>query len=84
MRQLAENFTRSDIRLRRELRSEGHFVYPLPGIGAMQIGRHAFCRRERQPGGEFGPEQCVELGFSTVWEKVDGQWRMLRVLSYGH
>jgi ketosteroid isomerase-like protein len=84
VKQLAQNFGRKDLRLRRDLLPEGHAIYPLPGIGAMQIGRHAFCRQELQANGVFGPEQCAAFGFSTVWEKAGGQWRMLRVLSYGH
>jgi D-alanyl-D-alanine carboxypeptidase len=79
LQQLARNFGRRDLKLRRELRPEGLQIFPLPGVGAMQIGRHRFCRSER---GEA--EQCSDFGFSTVWEKTASGWQQLRVLSYGH
>ena len=79
MGQLGANFGRQDRRVRRELLDEGLEIHPLPGIGAMQIGRHRFCSREGDQ-----PEQCSDYGFSTVWEETRAGWQQLRVLSYGH
>lgn len=85
MKQFRENAARTQVRVRRELLPEGLAIYPVPGVGAMQIGQHRFCSRERQANGEFAPEQCSVYGFSHVWEQTaDGRWQLLRVLSYGH
>lgn len=85
LRQFAQNFARPGLKLRRELLPEGLEVHPLPGIGAMQIGRHRFCSRERQADGHWGEEGCSVYGFSNVWERSpEGRWRLLRVMSYGH
>ena len=64
--------------LRRELVVGSMEVHPIPGYGAMQIGRHEFCHREGDR------DECGEFGFSTVWRLQEGQWKMARVLSYGH
>lgn len=79
MAQLGANFGRLDRSVRRELLPEGLEIHPLPGIGAMQIGRHRFCSREGTQ-----PEQCSVYGFSTVWEEAPSGWQQLRVMSYGH
>lgn len=79
MRQLAANFGRTDRTVRRELIEEGHEIHPLPGIGAMQIGRHRFCSRDGDQ-----PEQCSVYGFSTVWQETAAGWQQWRVMSYGH
>lgn len=79
MGQLGANFGRRDRTVRRELLDEGLEIHPLPGIGAMQIGRHRFCSRDGDQ-----PEQCSVYGFSTVWEETSAGWQQLRVLSYGH
>ncbi len=85
MRQFKQNAARTTVRSRRELLPEGMVVYPVPGVGAMQIGQHRFCSQERQADGEFGPPGCSVYGFSHVWERqADGRWQLLRVLSYGH
>jgi hypothetical protein len=53
-------------------------VHPVPGYGAIQIGEHRFCHDEN------GHEECGVFGFTHVWRDVDGQWQIVRVLSYGH
>lgn len=67
-------------RASRELLTRGLQIHPLPGIGAMQIGEHRFCNHVegREP-------DCGTFGFSHVWERdAAWQWRLLRVMSYGH
>lgn len=79
MRQFAEMFARPGVRIRREAIPGASEVYPLPGVGAMQVGRHRFCSSE-----DGAPEQCSDMGFSQVWEQTPDGWQLLRVLSYGH
>lgn len=52
-------------------------VYPVKDFGAISQGVHRFC--QVQSG------KCEGLAdFTIVWRKHDGQWRITRVLSYGH
>ncbi len=53
-------------------------VYPVPNFGAMEIGSHTFCHKEN------GKDDCGTFQFAMVWQKKDGQWKLSRVLSYGH
>ncbi len=82
--QFRQNFARTQQQgghTTRNLIPEGLQIYPVPGVGAMQIGRHRFCFVPNQG----GQSQCQDLGFSHVWERDEqGAFRLLRVLSYGH
>ncbi|AKC87186.1 nuclear transport factor 2 family protein [Pseudoxanthomonas suwonensis] len=52
-------------------------VYPVPGFGAIAQGGHRFC--------QAATGTCEGLAdFTMVWRLDDGQWRITRVLSYGH
>ena len=53
-------------------------VHPVRGFGAIAQGRHRFCQN--------GDGTCDGLAdFTIVWQRLhDGQWRITRVLSYGH
>ncbi len=53
-------------------------VHPVRGFGAIAQGRHRFCQN--------GGGTCDGLAdFTIVWQRLDdGQWRITRVLSYGH
>lgn len=53
-------------------------VYPIPGYGAMEIGSHRFCHMEN------GQEDCGTFRFVHIWVKKDGNWKISRVMSYGH
>lgn len=55
-------------------------IYPVPGFGAMQIGRHRFTN------GAFGgdPAASADFGFAEVWVRRDSTWQLRRVLSYDH
>lgn len=55
-------------------------IYPVPGFGAMQIGRHRFVQ------GAFRGQAAssAEFGFAHVWVHHDSTWQLIRVLSYDH
>jgi len=64
--------------LRRDLVKGSLEVYPIPGYGAMEIGAHTFCHVEN------GKQDCGTFKFVHVWQKKDGEWKISRVVSYGH
>jgi hypothetical protein len=64
--------------LRRELVKGSLEVYPIPGYGAMEIGAHTFCHTEN------GKQDCGTFKFVHIWQKKDGEWKIARVVSYGH
>ena len=64
--------------LPRELVPGSSEVHPVPGFGAIQIGRHRFCHDEN------GREDCGTFRFTHVWRQVDRRWEIARVLSYAH
>ena len=64
--------------LRRDLVKGTLEVYPIPGYGAMQIGAHTFCHMEN------GKQECGTFKFVHVWQKKNGEWKITRVISYGH
>lgn len=52
-------------------------VYPIKDFGAISQGLHRFC--------QIGSGNCEGLAdFVIVWRRQDGEWRITRVLSYGH
>lgn len=69
-----------NVRARRELVAGSVKVYPLNNFGAIQTGTHKFY------GLREGKEPVLrETGqFTHVWQKVDGKWKLARVLSYDH
>ncbi|MEW6023707.1 MAG: nuclear transport factor 2 family protein [Pseudomonadota bacterium] len=67
-------------RIRRVAMPETVDIFPAGPDHAMHIGRHRFCN---QPS-PAEKEECSVYRFSMVWEREDGQWKLLRVLSYGH
>ena len=64
--------------LKRELINGSLEVYPIKGYGAIQTGEHRFCHVEN------GKEECGTFKFVHIWQKKDGQWKIARVVSYGH
>lgn len=76
---LASNFARP-AQVRRELIADSVEVFPVPGLGAMQFGRHRFCSRPSTA----DPESCQLLRFAHVWERSEQGWQLLRVLSVDH
>lgn len=67
-------------RIRREAMPETVEIFPSGPNHAMEIGKHRFCNKPSAT----EPEGCSVYGFSMVWERDGGQWKLLRVLSYGH
>lgn len=66
--------------IRREAMPETVEIFPAGPDHAMHIGKHKFCNKPSAS----EPEECSVYGFSMVWERDSGQWKLLRVLSYGH
>jgi hypothetical protein len=64
--------------LKRFLLKQSFEVYPIPGYGAMEYGEHRFCHTEN------GKEQCAVFKFMHVWKNENGNWKITRVISYGH
>ena len=64
--------------LRRDLVKGSLEVYPIPGYGAMEIGAHTFCHLEN------GKQDCGTFKFVQIWQKKNGDWKITRVISYGH
>ena len=55
-------------------------VYPIQQDGAIATGSHTFYAVKA---GE--PARLTETGqFTVFWKQVDGQWKMMRALSYDH
>lgn len=67
-------------RIRRIALADTFEIFPSGPNHAMHIGKHRFCN---QPASNE-PEGCSVYRFSMVWEHEDGQWKLLRVLSYDH
>jgi hypothetical protein len=74
-----QNF-RAQNRIRREVMPDTVEVFPAGPNHAMHIGQHRFCNKPSPQ----EPEGCSVYGFSMVWEREGGTWKLLRVLSYGH
>ena len=54
-------------------------VYPIKNYGAIETGAHRFCHQEN------GRSDCGTFKFLQVWQQQkDGQWKVTRVVSYGH
>ena len=66
--------------IRRELVKGTLEVYPIKDYGAVEIGIHRFFHtnkeQEERPSGTYK--------FIHVWQFKDGQWKISRVISYGH
>ena len=64
--------------LRRELVPGSLEVYPIKDYGAIEIGSHKFCHLEN------GKQDCGTFKFVHVWKKTGNDWKVSRVISYGH
>jgi len=67
-------------RLRRERLAEADEIYPIPGVGALQLGRHRFSQAAL---GTQGASTAV-FGFVHLWRLRDSTWQLTRVFSYDH
>ena len=55
-------------------------VYPIQQDGAIATGTHTFYAVKAGQ-----PDRLTETGqFTIFWKQVDGQWKMMRALSYDH
>ena len=66
--------------IRRELVKGSLEVYPIKNYGAVEIGVHRFYHTNK------GQREKLSgtYKFIQVWQKKDGQWKITRVISYGH
>jgi ketosteroid isomerase-like protein len=64
--------------LRRDLVPGSLEVYPISGYGAIEVGAHRFCHQEN------GRDDCGTFKFVQVWQQKQGEWKVTRVISYGH
>jgi ketosteroid isomerase-like protein len=64
--------------MRRELVKGSLEVYPIKGYGAIQVGQHRFCHMEQ------GREDCGTFKFVHIWRQKEREWKITRVVSYGH
>ncbi len=70
-------FQRND-GLNRRLVAGSMEVFPIKDYGAIQLGKHTFCHQEN------GKDDCGTFRFLHIWQKIDGEWRVTRVVSYDH
>lgn len=67
-------------RLRRQLLQGSRRIYPVPGYGAIEEGRHEYF-------GRLGnrPERKVTTArYLQLWKLTDDGWRVARAFSYDH
>lgn len=70
----------TDLHLRRELVKNSLEVQPIKDYGAIQIGMHRFYHTNQD-----GVEKLNgTYKFIHVWQKKNGEWKIARVISYGH
>ena len=64
--------------IRRSLVPGSLRVFPIKNFGAIELGTHQFCHTEN------GKPDCGSFEFVQLWKNVGGQWKIARVVSYGH
>lgn len=64
--------------LRRDLVKGSLEVYPINNYGAVEICTHTFCHMEN------GKNDCGTFKNMMIWQKLEGQWKVTRVVSYDH
>jgi hypothetical protein len=79
MRSFRDNFAKPTV-VRRQLVDGTLEVYPIQGVGAVEIGVHRFYSKD--PGGE--ERLTATARFIHLWRKDKGHWRVARVISYDH
>ena len=71
---------RQHITLRRELVTESVEVHPIKGFGAVQMGTHHFWVKKQGEAEQLGSYPS----FVHLWHHDGSQWKITRVISYGH
>ncbi|WP_409415990.1 nuclear transport factor 2 family protein [Flavobacterium sp. PS2] len=66
--------------IRRELVESSLEVYPIKNYGAVEIAVHNFYHTNK--GEKEKPSGTYK--FIHVWQHKDGEWRISRIISYGH
>lgn len=76
----SENFAKENEFVRRELNKETLRIYTIGDFGAIEIGSHNFYTKL------IGQEEKLTASpdFVQIWQKENGQWKVTRVISYGH
>jgi hypothetical protein len=64
--------------LRRDIVKESLEVYPVKDYGAVETCLHRFCHVEN------GKDDCGTFKNMMIWQRKNGQWKVTRVVSYGH
>lgn len=64
--------------LRRDLVAGSLEVYPINNYGAVETCLHRFCHIEN------GKDDCGTFKNIMIWKKVEGNWKVSRVISYDH
>lgn len=72
------NTFKKPFKLTRELVPGSLEVHPIKDYGAIEIGVHRFRHIEN------GKEETGTFKFVMIWQNKDGQWKISRVISYGH
>lgn len=67
-------------KLRRQLVPNSLEVYPIKDFGAVEIGVHQFYVTEKGQEEHLGSE----AKFIHLWQKINGTWKITRVISYAH
>lgn len=70
----------SERKLRRELVKGTLEVYPIQDYGAVETGIHRFYATEK---GQI-EKLSSEAKFVHVWQRNNGEWKITRIISYGH
>ncbi|MBK7711150.1 MAG: nuclear transport factor 2 family protein [Bacteroidales bacterium] len=55
-------------------------VYPIKDFGAVEIGIHRFYSTEKGQKEQLSSE----AKFIHLWHKMDGKWKISRIISFGH
>jgi hypothetical protein len=53
-------------------------IYPVKDYGAIETGQHTFCHVEN------GKLDCGTFKFVHIWENHDGDWKIVRIITYNH
>jgi hypothetical protein len=77
-RESSRRLFQADKTLKRQLVPGSMEVFPVKDYGAIQTGQHKFCK------GPTSQDDCGVFKFLHIWQRVDGRWKLARVVSYGH
>ncbi len=66
--------------MRRELIKSSLEIYPIKNYGAIEVGSHRFYYTNKGQKETLGGT----YKFVHIWNKVNGKWKISRIISYGH